>query len=99
MNENDALKKAKEELDNIQKDEYEQRMAELRQKHIMNSKAIEEYGYDKGLEEGLKKGTQKVFEIVKKLFQKGKSIEEIIELTDLTEEDIKKILTFSKLKQ
>ena len=90
MNENEELKKAKEEFDNLQNDEYEQRMAELRQKHIMDSKAIEEYGYDKGLEEGEKNAK---LAIAKKLFQKGKSIEEIIELTDLTEEDIKKILT------
>lgn len=44
MENNENLKKAKEEFDEIQKDEYEQRMAELRMKHIMDSQAIEEYG-------------------------------------------------------
>ena len=91
MGENENLKKAKEEFDNLQNDEYEQRMAELRQKHIMDSKAIEEYGYDKGMEEGLKKGKEKVLKIAKKLLDKGKSIDEIIELTDLSKEDIENI--------
>ena len=55
MCENEELKKAKEEFDSMQNDEYEQRMAELRMKHIMDTKAIEEYGYDKGVKEGEKK--------------------------------------------
>lgn len=96
MGENEALKKAKEEFDNIQNDEYEQRMAELRMKHIMDTKAIEEYGYDKGLEDGLKQGIdegikQEKIQIAKKLLEKGRSIEEIMELTDLKKEDIEKI--------
>ena len=108
MGENEALKKAKEEFDNIQNDEYEQRMAELRMKHIMDTKAIEEYGYDKGLEDGIKQGKEEgirqgkeegirqgleqgKIQIVKKLLEKGRSIEEIMELTDLKREDIEKI--------
>ena len=112
MGENEALKRAKEEFDNIQNDEYEQRMAELRMKHIMDTKAIEEYGYDKGLEDGLKQGIdegikqgieqgvengikqgieQEKIQIAKKLLEKGRSIEEIMELTDLKREDIEKI--------
>ena len=97
MCENEELKKAKEEFENMQNDEYEQRMAELRMKHIMDSKAIEEYGYDKGLEYGLKQGIeqgkkQDKIEIAKKLLNKGKSIEEIIEITDLSKEDIENII-------
>ena len=108
MCENEALKKAKEEFDHIQNDEYEQRMAELRMKHIMDTKAVEEYGYDKGLEDGLKQGIeegikqgkeeeirqgieQEKIQIAKKLLEKGRSIEEIMELTDLKREDIEKI--------
>ena len=91
MGENEELKKAKEEFDNIQNDEYEQRMAELRMKHIMDTKAIEEYGYDKGLEEGRKLVKNAKIEIAKKLLNKGKSIEEIMELTDLGKEDIEEI--------
>ena len=62
MGENEELKKAKEEFENMQNDEYEQRMAELRMKHIMDTKAIEEYGYDRGLEEGLKRGIEQGIE-------------------------------------
>ena len=88
MCENEELKKAKEEFENIQNDEYEQRMAELRMKHIMDTKAIEEYGYDKGLAEGKK---QDKLEIAQKLLKKGISIEEIMELTELKKDDIEKI--------
>ena len=92
MCENEELKRAKEEFDNIQNDEYEQRMAELRMKHIMDTKAIEEYGYDKGLEEGIKQGKmQDKLEIARKLLKKGKSIEEIMELTELKKEEIEKL--------
>ena len=62
----------------------------------MDSKAIEDYGYDKGLEEGIKQGIeqgleQAKIEIAKRMLEQGKNIEEIIELTDLSKEDIEAI--------
>lgn len=104
MENDEAIKKAKEELDKLSQDEYEIRLAELRMKHIMDSKAIEDYGYDKGLEEGLKQGIeqglkqgleqgleQAKIEIAKRMLEQGKSIEEIMELTELSKEDIESI--------
>ena len=92
MENDEAIKKAKEELDKLSQDEYEIRLAELRMKHIMDSKAIEDYGYDKGLEEGLKQGIEQTkIEIAKRMLEQGKSLEEIMELTELSKEDIEAI--------
>lgn len=84
MKNNENLKKAKEEFDEIQKDEYEQRMAELRMKHIMDSQAIEEYGYEKGIEAGK-------IEIVKEMLKDKVDIKTIMKYTGLTEEEIIKL--------
>lgn len=48
-----AIKRAKEVLTEISKDEYERYIAHLREKHIRDTKAVEEYGYDKGIEQGI----------------------------------------------
>lgn len=48
-----AIKRAKEVLTEISKDEYERYIAHLREKHIRDTKAVEEYGYDKGIEKGI----------------------------------------------
>ena len=50
----EAIKEAKNVLKEISSDERERYLAELRLKYIMDQKAIEEYGYDHGLEEGIK---------------------------------------------
>lgn len=51
-----------------------------------------EEGIRQGKEEGLKQGkTQKQKEIAKKMLSKGKNIEEIIELTELSKEEIEKL--------
>lgn len=100
MENNEALKKAKEELDDIEKDEYEQRMAELRLKHIMDTKAVEDYGYDKGLEAGLKKGIEQGekrgerhgrIEIAKEMLKNNEEIEKIEKYTGLPKEEIEKL--------
>ena len=52
------IKMAKEELDKIRQDEHDRRVAELRDKYIRDQKAIEGYGYDKGLEAGEKIGEE-----------------------------------------
>lgn len=88
MESNESLKKAKEEFDEIQNDEYEQRMAFSRLIHQMDCKAIENTGYDKGLHQGEKQSAKK---IAKKMLKKGKSVEEIMELTELTKEEIKEL--------
>ena len=53
--ENKELKKAQKVLKEISQDEHERYLAELRQKYIMDQKAIEDAGYDKGFENGIRK--------------------------------------------
>ena len=49
---------------------------------------IEEQGRKEGMEKGMEKGIEK---IVKNAIKKGMKLEDIVELTDLTREDIEKI--------
>ena len=56
MKENENLKEAVKKLDNLSEDEKMQRIADLRQKAIMDEKAIYEKGLEIGLEKGMKEG-------------------------------------------
>ena len=49
-NKNEAVKEAKKVLEDISNDEQERYLAELRQKYIMDQKAIEDKGIEKGFE-------------------------------------------------
>ena len=90
--ENKEIKKAKKVLEDISQNEKERYLTELREKYIMDQHAIEAHGFDKGLEQGISQGiAQEKIEIAKKMKNKGSKIDEIIELTGLTEEEINKI--------
>ena len=78
------IKKAKQVLEEISQDEHARRLAELREKYIMDQKAIEDGGYDKGLRQGK-------IEIAKKLLKLGLEDSKIIEATELTQDEIEKI--------
>ena len=84
MGENKSVDKAKKVLEEISQDERERYLAELREKYIMDQKAIEDAGYDKGEK-------NKAIEIAKKMKQKNIPIKEIIEITGLTREEIEKL--------
>ena len=86
--ENKEIKKAKEVLDEISQDKHERYLAELREKYIMDQKAVEAAGFDKGLEQGEKQKTQ---ELAKKMKQKNIPTETIEEITGLSKEEIKKL--------
>lgn len=91
-NTNKEIKKASKVLEEISQDEREQYLAELREKYIMDQKAIEDGGFYKGLEQGLKQGeNQEKVHIAKKMKDKGISINTIIEITGLTKEEIDRI--------
>ena len=96
MGEDKAIQKAKKVLEEISKDERERYLAELREKYILDQKAIEDAGYDKGLMVGRKQGfnlgqTEKAIEIAKNLLKLNIPTEQIEEATGLTEEEIKKL--------
>ena len=86
---NKEIKKAKKVLEEISQDGKERYLAELREKYIMDQKAIEDAGYDKGLNEGISQGQKKkTLEIAKKMKEQGIDIETIKDITDLTIEEI-----------
>ena len=90
---NKAVKQAKKVLEEISQDEHERYLAELRQKYIMDQKAMIDAGYDKGLANGLAEGKkegrkEKQKDIAKKLLRMGMKIEDIEKATDLTKEEI-----------
>ena len=62
----------------MSEDERIQRLAELREKAIMDEKAIERFGIKKGIEQ-----------TAKKMKEEGLDIELIKRITNLTEEEIK----------
>ena len=97
---NKEIKKAKEVLEEISQDEREIYLAELREKYIMDQKAIEDAGYDKGLkagieqgiEQGLEQGSQQEkIQIAKNLIVQNIDLEIIAKVTGLSIEEIKKL--------
>ena len=90
--ENEDVKKAKEVLDEISQNEEERHLAELREKYIMDQRATEAAGYDKGLECGLKQGIyENKIQIAKKMKSQGFDIETIHNITELSVEEIKNL--------
>ena len=100
MENNENLKKAKEKLDVMSQDETMRRLAELREKAILDELEAKATSYDEGkndgLAEGLAKGrsegsNNKNKEIAKKMKEKGYELEDIIELTNLSKEEIENL--------
>ena len=85
--ENKYLKQAKEELAYLSGDPGFKRLVDARAGFLRDQQAFK----DAGLEEGLEKGRAKVKEIAKKLLKLKMPIEQIIEITGLTEDEIKKL--------
>ena len=99
--ENKEIKKAKEILEEISGDEHERRLAELREKHILDQKATEAYGYDKGfaagIEQGIEKGIEQGIEknqiqTIKNMKAENFDIATISKIIGLSEKEIKEIL-------
>ena len=101
---NKQVKKAKQVLEEISQDEREIYLAELREKYIMDQKAIEGAGYDKGLaagveigrKQGMSQGFQQglqqgIQQIAKKLLSQKIDLETISKVTGLTIEELKKL--------
>ena len=94
------IKEAIETLEDISSDKTKERIAELRQKYIMDKKSelrtAKEIGIKEGIKEGFKKGLEEgskneKTEIVKKMLQENIAIEIITKITSLTQEEIEKI--------
>lgn len=88
MEENEEIKEAMGELEEISKDEQLRRIAELKEKAIRD----EQNGLRHAREDGIKEGIhQEKREIAKKLKKENLSIEKIAEITGLTKEEIEQI--------
>ena len=85
MNNNKALKKAKEVLEEISGDEREKELAFQRLMYKMDQEAIEVAGYDRGIERGIEQGIQQgMEEIAKRMLKDNLDIEFIMQYTGLT---------------
>ena len=96
MENNENMKKAKEKLHTMSEDETLRRLAELREKAILDENEAEYTGYCKGKEAGLKEGkklgiNQSNKEIAKKMKKLGYAPESIMEITNLSKEQIEKL--------
>ena len=98
--ENYEIIQARKILEDISQDERERYLAELREKYIMDQKAIEAAGFDKGLKAGFERGLQdgikqglqdEKINIAKKLKAQNVDISIIKEATGLSIEEIKKL--------
>lgn len=81
---NEEIKKARVEVIKMSEDEKLQRLEFLREKAVLDEHDIYEAGLDKGVK------TEKI-QLARKMKEKGIPIKTIIEITDLTEEEIKRI--------
>ena len=88
MKNNENMKSAKEKLNTLSEDERVRRLAELREKAIMDEKEAKYTGYTEGRVEG-REITKK--EIAKKMKEEKIDMEIIVKVTELTREDIDKL--------
>ena len=92
MQENKFWKQAKEELAHLSGDPHFHRIVEARAGMLKDIHSFEYIGETKGLQRGMEKGVEKAkIEIAKKMKAKNMPIEEIVELTGLTKEEVEKL--------
>ena len=92
MKNNEGVKKAKEKLEEISNDPIMQRIADWKEKYILEMNTTKTDGYNEGLEQGQKLGEiNKEKEIAKKLKQDNMSLEYISKITGLSIDEIEKL--------
>lgn len=85
---------AKEEYDKIMADEHEKMLIRLRKKYWLDYNSMKSASYDEGMKVGKKERYQRTAsksgkrEIAEKLKKRKYSIEEIMEITGLSKEEI-----------
>ena len=92
MENNENIKEAKQELDKISQDDILRRMALKAELERMDQEELIYEAKRDGKAEGIKEGKkEEQLEIAKKMLEKGINLETIVELTDLTIEEITQI--------
>ena len=90
---NKYIKKAKEKLDEINQNEEERRLAEIRERTIRDEMAIRDSGYIDGKNDGIKEGIlERNKEIIKQMLKYNMSIENIIKITNLSKKEIESLI-------
>ena len=84
MEKNEDIKEAVVKVRKMSRDEAMQRLAFHQQVAMMDAQAREDYIKEEGIEQGK-------MEIIKRMLAKGKSIEEIADLTDIDIETVRKV--------
>lgn len=91
--ENKEIKEAEERYNVLTGDAELKRLAEVRLMSQLEGASAKKVAREEGVQEGIKKGQkEKCIEIVKKMKSKNMQLEEIIELTGLTKEQIESIV-------
>lgn len=88
MENNQEIKKAMNELEEMSEDEELRRLAELREKAIRDEKNGLRHAREEGIEEGIKQGIEQV---AKKMIKLNMTVEDIMNVTGLKEEEILQI--------
>jgi len=88
MKDNNLIKEANKELDILSGDEDVRRMAELRQKYVMEMASAKSDGYDEGLAKGEE---NKAIDIAKKMLQKKMDVDVICEVTGLDKDIVENL--------
>ena len=92
MKENKEIEQAKITLRELSEEEENQRIAELREKHILDTQDIYETGIEKGIALGKKEGRkEEKISLTKKLLDMNIPIVKIEEITEMKKEEIEKI--------
>ena len=100
MESNKNMKEAKEKLDTMSEDDRIRKLAELREKAILDKREIEYTGYCKGKEEGVQEGIkigkedgirEGVKNIAKNMKKEGIEVDTIERLTGLSKEEIENL--------
>ena len=93
MEKNNDIKDAVIEVHERSKDEQLRRLAELKEKAIMDEKAIYKAGRLRGEKEGITQGQlEKSIEIIKNLLSMDFTVSQIAQAVDMSEEEVKKII-------
>ena len=88
MKNNESMKKAKEKLNTMSEDETIRRLAELREKAILDELEVKAYSYKKGKNDGIEQNNK---EIAKKMKEENIDLSIILKITGLTKEEIEKL--------
>ena len=93
MADTNDIKDAVIEVHERSKDEQLRRLAELKEKAIMDEKAIYKAGRLRGEKEGITQGQlEKSIEIIKNLLSMDFTVSQIAQAVDMSEEEVKKII-------